>query len=130
MEHESLSDATKRIFQSGMLLDTKTNLKNLLTSFAGFWYFCIAIDGCKFTCNRAGETDDWKLQEKDAKWTHKRDFKCNCQWVVRFRYVNACDRSGPMKITKICPNHTFPYESSSNQYSKAHKVSGELFQYT
>ena len=89
-----------------------------------------STDGFKFTCNRAGETTDRRLQEKYAKRTHKRDFKCNCEWAIRFRYINTCDKSGPIRITKVCPNHTFPCEPSSNQYVKARKVSGELTQYT
>ena len=39
MEIELLSNATKRIFPSGTLFDTKNNLKNLLTAFAVFLVF-------------------------------------------------------------------------------------------
>ena len=129
-ENESLSEATVRIFQSGMVFESKQKLKDLIHSFADFWYFCIATDGCKYTCNRAGKYNNKRLLEKHAQRQHKRNFKCDCKWKIGFRFKNVTDRSGSVVITTICPYHTFPCNPSQNQYTLARKVSGQLAKYT
>ena len=125
-ENESISQATERIFKNGMIFESKQKLKDLIHSFADFWFFCIAIDGCKYTCNRAGTYNNRRLQGKYAQRQHKRNFKCDCKWKIGFRFQNVANKNGPVILTSICPYHTFPCEPSQNQYNLARKVSGQL----
>ena len=132
-EKETLAQATLRIFQNGFTFETKKILRDLIFSFAVYWEFCIATDGCKFTCNRAGLTSQTtKSKLKKGPYplrNHRRDFKCDCKWVIHYRYENPKEKTKSVKITTVVPQHTYPCIPSRNQYIYARKVSGQLTQY-
>ena len=129
MKNESLSQATLRIFPKTTKYESKSTLRELVESFASYWEFCIATDGMKYTCNRAGETNNKRLKQDTAQRVHDRTFKCNCPWRIHFRYEIKHQKEGPVIISNVFPNHVSPCIPSLNQFQEARKVSGQLTKY-
>lgn len=129
-KNENLSQATERIFKKQSTYDSKKILRDLVESFAAYWEFCILTDGMKFTCNKAGLTSDRQLKGEYPKRIHKRTFKCECQWRINFCYIIKHEREGPVRISNLCSEHTFPCVPSMNQFQEARQVSGQLTHYT
>ena len=72
-----------QFFKINQIFNSFNEFKELLDTFSIEWGYLITRYGLYMRCNQSGNPPSNLLKERK-----RSSIKCNCNWVIKFQYIN------------------------------------------
>ena len=124
-DNETLSEATDRLFFKDQAWPSLHQLRIHAEYFAAYWGFVAIRDSMAIACNQYGVVQKMKDHPNKGLRKSKRSLKCNCPWIIKFKFINNLDSQTsdmanhlrPVVIYNVVSHHDNGCEPGIKQYA-------------
>ena len=112
IDGEDIATATVRIFKPKQVFESLTGLIDHLSAFGYERGFKITRYGSSLSCNRC-----YLKGKKRGTHVSENSCRCGCEYQILFRFIERTkqQKTDPVIITKVHPNHTNGCQPNENQ---------------